>query len=62
MIDWATQRSETPRDRRAPADAELAAAASTGVQAFAYDVRCWPDLLDGDALAAALFELRAFVS
>lgn len=46
----ATERPETRRDRRV-------AAVSTGVQVFAYDLRCWRGLLEDDALAAALFEL-----
>ena len=32
-----------------------------GVQLFADDLRCWPELFDEDALAAALFGLGAFI-
>lgn len=42
-------------------NADLAAAGVAGVQLFADDLRCWPDLLDDEALAAALFGLWAFV-
>lgn len=42
-------------------DADLAASGVAGVQLFADDLRCWPTLLDDDALAAALFGLGAFI-
>jgi hypothetical protein len=42
-------------------DADLTGAGVAGVQLFADDLRCWPELFDEDALAAALFGLGAFI-
>lgn len=43
------------------ADADVTGSGLAGVQLFADDVRCWPELFDDDALGAALFGLGAFI-
>lgn len=42
-------------------DADLTGSGIAGMQVFADDLRCWPELFDEDALAAALFGLGAFI-